>query len=40
MWLDAALAAGHEVRGLDSLPRQVHDGRPGYWPAEAELVDW
>ena len=35
---DAALAAGHEVRGLDSLAPAVHDGRPGYWPADAELV--
>ena len=31
--VDAALAAGHEVRGLDSLPAQVHDGKPGYWPS-------
>ena len=36
--VEAALAAGHEVRGLDSLPPQVHDGKPGYWPAGAELV--
>jgi dTDP-L-rhamnose 4-epimerase len=35
---DAALAAGHDVRGLDSLTPAVHDGRPAYWPAEAELV--
>jgi dTDP-L-rhamnose 4-epimerase len=35
---DAALAAGHDVRGLDSLAPAVHDGRPGYWPAAAELV--
>lgn len=35
---DAALAAGHEVRGLDSLAPAVHDGRPGYWPDSAELV--
>jgi len=33
--VEAALAAGHEVRGLDSLPPQVHDGKPGYWPAGA-----
>ena len=26
--VEAALAAGHEVRGLDSLPPQVHDGKP------------
>ncbi len=30
---DAALAAGHEVRGLDSLAPAVHDGPPAYWPA-------
>src|SRR5690348_11463018 len=36
--VEAALAAGHEVRGLDSLPAQVHDGTPGYWPVGAELV--
>jgi dTDP-L-rhamnose 4-epimerase len=35
---DAALAAGHDVRGLDSLDPAVHDGRPGYWPDDAELV--
>ena len=35
---DALLAAGHEVRGLDSLTPAVHDERPGYWPGEAELV--
>ncbi|HEX5292930.1 MAG TPA: NAD-dependent epimerase/dehydratase family protein [Streptosporangiaceae bacterium] len=35
---DAALAAGHDVRGLDSLAPAVHDGRPGYWPDAAELV--
>jgi dTDP-L-rhamnose 4-epimerase len=35
---DAALAAGHEVCGLDSLDPAVHDGRPGYWPDDAELV--
>ena len=35
---DAALAAGHEVRGLDSLTAAVHDGLPAYWPAEAELI--
>jgi dTDP-L-rhamnose 4-epimerase len=35
---DAALAAGHGVRGLDSLDPAVHDGRPGYWPDDAELV--
>jgi dTDP-L-rhamnose 4-epimerase len=35
---DAALAAGHDVRGLDSLAPAVHDGRPDYWPDAAELV--
>jgi dTDP-L-rhamnose 4-epimerase len=35
---DAALAAGHQVRGLDSLAAEVHDGAPAYWPPEAELV--
>lgn len=35
---DAALAAGHEVRGLDSLTPAVHDGQPAYWPDQAELV--
>jgi dTDP-L-rhamnose 4-epimerase len=35
---DAALAAGHDVRGLDSLAPAVHAGRPDYWPDAAELV--
>jgi dTDP-L-rhamnose 4-epimerase len=35
---EAALAAGHDVRGLDSLAPAVHAGRPGYWPDDAELV--
>jgi dTDP-L-rhamnose 4-epimerase len=35
---DAALAAGHDVRGLDSLAPAVHDGGPDYWPGAAELV--
>jgi dTDP-L-rhamnose 4-epimerase len=35
---DAALAAGHEVRGLDSLSAAVHDELPGYWPAGIELI--
>ena len=35
---DAALAAGHDVRGLDSLAPAVHDGRPDYWPADARLL--
>jgi len=36
--VDAVLAAGHEVRGMDSLAPAVHDRRPAYWPDEAELV--
>src|ERR1051326_2410329 len=36
--VEAALAAGHEVRGVGSLPAQGHDGKPGYWPGGAELV--
>jgi dTDP-L-rhamnose 4-epimerase len=36
--VDAYLAAGHEVRGLDSLAPAVHDGLPGYWPDAAELI--
>jgi dTDP-L-rhamnose 4-epimerase len=35
---ESALAAGHEVRGLDSLTPSVHDGLPGYWPGDAELI--
>ncbi len=35
---DAALAAGHEVVGLDQLAPEVHDGQPGYWPDGAELI--
>jgi dTDP-L-rhamnose 4-epimerase len=35
---DAALAQGHDVRGLDSLDPAVHDGVPDYWPDGAELV--
>jgi len=35
---DAALAAGHEVRGLDSLSTAVHDELPGYWPDGVELI--
>ncbi|MGH3276515.1 MAG: NAD-dependent epimerase/dehydratase family protein [Streptosporangiaceae bacterium] len=35
---DAALAAGHEVTGLDNLDPAVHAGRPGYWPGAAELI--
>jgi dTDP-L-rhamnose 4-epimerase len=36
--VDAALAAGHEVTGLDSLAATTHDTRPGYWPDDAELI--
>jgi dTDP-L-rhamnose 4-epimerase len=35
---DAALATGHEVVGLDQLASGVHDGTPGYWPDDAELI--
>jgi dTDP-L-rhamnose 4-epimerase len=36
--LQAARDLGHEVRGYDSLTPAVHDGRPGYLPADVELV--
>jgi dTDP-L-rhamnose 4-epimerase len=36
--VDAALAAGHDVCGLDSLAASTHDARPGYWPDSAELT--
>ncbi len=36
--VDRLLASGHEVRILDSLDPQVHDGVPGYLAPEAELV--
>lgn len=36
--VDAALAAGHHVVGLDSLAAPAHVGRPGYWPEDAELI--
>lgn len=36
--VEAALAAGHEVRGLDSLAPAAHDRKPAYWPAGAELI--
>lgn len=36
--VEAALAAGHEVRGMDLLAPAVHDGKPAYWPAGVELV--
>src|SRR5579875_191022 len=36
--VDAAVAAGHEVRGTDSLAAAVHATRPTYWPDDVELV--
>ena len=36
--VDLLLAEGHEVRILDSLDPQVHDGVPGYLSTDAELV--
>ena len=36
--VDALLCEGHEVRVLDSLDPQVHEGNPGYLSPEAELV--
>jgi dTDP-L-rhamnose 4-epimerase len=36
--VDRLLAAGHEVRVLDSLDPQVHDGPPDYLDPAAELV--
>ena len=36
--VDRLLASGHEVRILDSLDPQVHDGVPEYLAREAELV--
>jgi dTDP-L-rhamnose 4-epimerase len=36
--VDRLLAAGHDVRILDSLDPQVHDGVPAYLAPEAELV--
>lgn len=36
--VDAALAAGHQVRGLDCLAPGVHGAQPDYWPGEAELI--
>jgi len=35
--LEAMAAAGHEVRGLDSLAPAVHDGRPAYVADEWDL---
>jgi dTDP-L-rhamnose 4-epimerase len=36
--VDRLLAAGNDVRILDSLDPQVHDGVPGYLSTDAELV--
>ena len=35
--MEAMAAAGHEVRGLDSLSPAVHDGRPSYIASTADL---
>jgi dTDP-L-rhamnose 4-epimerase len=35
--VEAMTAAGHEVRGLDSLSPAVHSGRPSYIPNELDL---
>jgi len=35
--LETLTAAGHEVRGLDSLSPAVHDGRPSYIPDGTDL---
>jgi dTDP-L-rhamnose 4-epimerase len=35
--MEAMAAAGHEVRGLDSLSPAVHSGRPSYLPSELDL---
>jgi dTDP-L-rhamnose 4-epimerase len=35
---DVLLGAGHEVKLLDVLDPQVHDGRPEYLAADAELI--
>jgi len=32
------MAAGHQVRGLDSLSPAVHDGMPGYIPAGTDFL--
>jgi dTDP-L-rhamnose 4-epimerase len=36
--VEAMMAAGHEVRGLDSLTPAVHAGKPSYIPDEWELL--
>jgi dTDP-L-rhamnose 4-epimerase len=35
---EALIAAGHEVRWLDSLAPAVHDGKPPYIPNEADFL--
>jgi dTDP-L-rhamnose 4-epimerase len=35
--MEAVAAAGHEVRGFDSLSPAVHHGKPSYIPNEADL---
>jgi dTDP-L-rhamnose 4-epimerase len=35
---DRLLEAGHEVRILDSLDAQVHEGRPAYLSGDAEMI--
>jgi dTDP-L-rhamnose 4-epimerase len=35
--VEALAAAGHDVRGLDSLAEEVHAGRPSYVPDDWEL---
>ncbi len=35
--MEAMTAAGHEVRGLDSLSPAVHDGKPSYIPNGSDL---
>ena len=37
--VDLLLARGHDVRVLDSLDGQVHDGLPAYLSGEAEFVE-
>ena len=37
--VDALLERGDDVRILDNLDPQVHDGVPGYLSAAAELID-
>jgi dTDP-L-rhamnose 4-epimerase len=37
--VDRLLDSGHDVRILDSLDPQVHDGKPGYLSTDAEFVE-